>query len=334
MQLGIAINRAASMDTTWTTIHIAVAAVRRGHAVRFVEPWDYEIDDASNLCARVHAFDPAAGDPPITAEQMVDQLRTRSAKRRYIRLSNLDVLLVRAAPFSPSMLALAATVQDQGVMVVNDPAGLLRVSHKGWLASLRDVPTPPTLVTQSRGAVQLFMERHRTDVVIKPAQGSGGRDVALVKMKNARALERAFRRARGIGKHVVVQAYLPDAEAGEKRLVWMDGVVLGGYLRLRAPGEFRHNLKQGGTAVATSVTEAEHAAVAPLSAHLLKLGIRLAGIDLIGNHIIEVNALNPGGAYHADRLGGTDIAGTIIEWLDSSRPPSKHGRNEWAHPVP
>jgi glutathione synthase len=282
------------------------------------------------LCARVHAFDEPVDDVSV----MVEQLRSRSASRRYIRLSGLDVLLLRAAPFSVAMLGFASTLQDEGVMVVNDPAGLLRVSHKAWLATPADVPTPATLVTQSRGAVHLFVDRQKGPVVVKPALGSGGRDVSLVPFGNARALERAFRRARGAARHVVVQSYLEEAAAGEKRLVWMDGVILGGYLRTRAEGEFRHNLKQGGTAVATVVTDRERAAVAPLSAHLMKRGIRLAGIDLIGNHIIEVNALNPGGAFHADRLGGTDIAGNIIERLDASRLQPTHGRNQWALPAP
>src|SRR5690606_2562759 len=120
------------------------------------------------------------------------------------------------------------------------------------------------------------------------------------------------------GEHVVVQVYLDEAEDGEKRLMWMDGEVLGGYLRRRAPGEFRHNLKQGGSAEPTAITTAELGVIARLTPHLRRAGLRIAGIDLIGRHVIEVNAANPGGAFHADRLHGSNVSGSIVERLERS----------------
>lgn len=314
MNLGIAIPRAASLDTTWTTVHIACAALLRGHTVRFIEPWDFEVDVHGTLTARAHAFDP----PGISAAELVHHLHRRTATRRYLRIDSLDVLLIRAAPFDPSLLAFASMAKERGVSVVNDPEGLMRVSHKAWLAGLPDVATPPSLVTQSPGTAALFYDKYRKPVIVKPARGSGGREVHFVKRHDTRAFETAFARARGRGGHVVVQVYLEEAEAGEKRVVWMDGDVLGGYLRQRAPGEFRHNLKQGGTAVPTEITTPERAVIDALSPHLLGAGIRLAGIDMIGSYVIEVNALNPGGAYHADRLHGSDISGSIIERLEGA----------------
>ncbi len=330
MLLGIAITRAASVDATWTTVHLAWAALERGASVRFVEPWDYEVDARGQVTARAHAFEPGVASPEVLAAA----LRGRTAPRRYLRLDRLDLLLLRAVPFDMSLMAFACIAEDLGVPVVNRPSGLLRTSHKGWLASLPDVATPESLVTQSLGALHVFADRMEGPVVIKPAQGSGGRAVALVARGDGEGLELAFRAARGRGEYVVAQAYLPEAARGEKRLVWMDGEVLGGYLRTRAPGEFRHNLKRGGTPERTKITPAERAVVAPLGRHLLRCGIRLVGIDLIGEHIIEVNALNPGGAYHADRLHGTDITGSIVDGLLSSGPRDGSRGNRWVRPAP
>ena len=299
------------MDASWTTVHLAAAALKRGHGVRFVEPWDFEVDGTGQATARVHAFDP--GDHDV--DRLVRSLQDRSAPRRYIRLDRFDVLLLRAAPFDPTIMAFALMAKSAGVRVVNDPAGLMVVSHKAWLAALPGVARPTTLVTQSPGMARLFYEKYRVPCVVKPARGSGGRDVFLVPWRDVLSFNSAFSRAMSRGGHVVVQTYLQEATEGEKRLVWMDGVVLGGYLRTRAPGEFRHNLKQGGTAQRTDLTAEEFSAVDMLSPHLLELGIRLAGIDLIGGHVIEVNALNPGGAFHTDRLSGTDTCGAIVERL-------------------
>lgn len=137
MRIVFAISRAASVDETWTTVHLARIALARGDQVRFVEPWDFEIDTSGRLIARAHAFDAAA-----TAEQIVLQLVQRRAVRRYVDLERIDLMLLRSAPLDLAVLTFAALAKERGVRIVNDPAGVTIVSHKGWLAGLPDVNTP------------------------------------------------------------------------------------------------------------------------------------------------------------------------------------------------
>ena len=311
VKIGIAITRARSIDATWTTVHLARAALERGATVRFIEPWDFEVDRRGRVLARTHAF-----DQPTDAETIAASLSERTAERRYADVGRLDLLLLRAAPLDPAIFAFAELAKERGVRVVNDPAGMLRVTHKAWLASLPGVRVPPAVVTRSRSSAQVFYASQPTGVVVKPARGSGGKAVGRVVPRRRAELERAFDEAAAHGDgYVVVQRYLPEAEEGEKRLVWLDGVAVGGYLRVRAPGEFRHNLKRGATAESTEITATDHALVEGLSGHLLRAGIRLAGLDIIGGWLIEVNVLNPGGAYHTDRLSGTQLADQILTRL-------------------
>ena len=313
MKLGIAITRAASVDATWTTLHLARAALGRGWSVRFIEPWDFEIDRLGNPVARAYAFDPSDS---CTIEQLAERLVNRTAPRRFVDMAGLDLLLLRAAPLDGGLLAFARIAQDRGVRVVNDPSGLVVAGHKGWLASLPGVPIPPGIVTRSRGSAQLFFAEQDTGVVVKPARGSGGHAVSRVMPRREDALDSAFDEACGTGDgYVVVQRYLPEAEHGEKRLVWVDGEVLGGYLRMRADGEFRHNLKRGALPGTTEITQSDRLIGAQIQPALRRAGIRIAGLDVIGGYLIEVNALNPGGAFHADRLAGTNLADTILDRL-------------------
>jgi len=330
VRLGFAITRASSVHSTWTTLHLARAALARGHRVRFIEPWDFEVDPRGQLVARAHTFD----EPQISADEMAEALTRRTAGRRFVDVTQLDVLMLRVAPLTTSVITFAQLAAARGLCVVNDPHGVVAVSHKAWLASIADLPTPATLVTRSRGAAHVFAEQRRNGVVVKPARGSGGRAVSLVRRGDALALDHAFDEARQRGDgYVVVQSYLSAAAHGEKRLVWLDGQLLGGYLRRRAPGEFRHNLKRGGIAEAAEITDTDQAIAARLSPHLLRVGVRLAGLDVIGEHVIEVNALNPGGAYHVDRLTGSNLADVIITRIESP-PCSPPERTRWAHLVP
>jgi len=326
VRIGFAITRAASVEASWTTVGLACAALRRGWEVRFIEPWDFEVDLSGRLVARSHAF-----STPTSPETLALALSSRSAPRRFVDLKRLDMLLLRAAPLSTSILTFASLASASGVRVVNDPAGLLCVTHKSWLAAQPGVATPPTVVTRSRAAVHLFHDSQPSGVILKPARGSGGRGVSHVRDGDSTGLDQAFDTAKKLGDgYVVAQAYLSAAKHGEKRLLWLDGKVLGGYLRRRAPGEFRHNLKQGGLPTPTTVDASDLEIVSSVSPHLLSAGIRFAGLDVIGEHLIEVNALNPGGAFHADRLNGTNLAETIMGQLAQAHPK----RTTWAHPAP
>lgn len=327
MRIAFAITRATSVGGTWTTVHLAHAALERGDTVRFIEPWDYEIDGKGRIIARSHAF-----DHPESAERIADALVHRTAPRRYVDLERIDLLMLRAAPLDLTLTTFAELVKGRGIPVVNDPAGLVSVSHKAWLASLQGVPTPPSVVTRSRASCHLFAQGLSNGVVVKPARGSGGRDVSMVNPRDSAALDMAFDQARlGGDGYVVVQAYLPAADYGEKRLVWLDGQVIGGYLRNRAPGEFRHNLKRGAQPEPTEITTEDFALGAALAPHLARCGIRLAGLDVIGGTLIEVNALNPGGAFHADRLTGSRLCVDILERLTQHPGDS---RSTWALHAP
>jgi len=323
VRIVFAISRAASIDGTWTTVHLARLALERGHSVRFVEPWDFEIDVEGRVIARAHAF-----DSPTSAEDIAQALVSRRAPRRYVDLERIDLLLLRASPLDLAVLTFAEIAKERGVEVVNDPAGLLRVGHKGWLASLADVPTPPTVVTRSRASAQMFYAMQDVGVVVKPGRGSGGRMVSRVAPRDPEQLDEAFELARATSDgYVVVQRYVHDAEVGEKRLVWLDGAVVGGYLRRRAPGEFRHNLKQGGQPEPTDITETDRQIGDALAPHLLAAGVRLAGLDVLGHTVIEVNTLNPGGAFHTDRLSGSRVGELILDKLtDRGRDATPHLR--------
>lgn len=327
MRIAFAISRASSVDESWTTVHLARAALDRGDHVRFVEPWDFEIEESGRVVARSHAF-----DTPTSSDEIAIRLVERSAVRRHVDLENVDLLMIRASPLDLAVLTFATLARERGVQVVNDPLHVVRVSHKGWLATLPGVRTPQSIVTRNRGSCDVFHQAQTDGIVLKPARGSGGRKVSFVAPNDSEGLDVAFELAREGGDgYVVAQRYLPEAEEGEKRLVWLDGTLIGGYLRRRAPGEFRHNLKRGGLAQATTIEPADHELSAQITPHLLHAGVRLAGLDVIGGHLIEVNVLNPGGAYHTDRLTGSHLGAMIVERLTGR---SEELISQWAVPAP
>lgn len=319
MRIGIVLSNAATAAPTHTTVHLAVAALDRGHVVRFLEPWDLEVDPRGRLRGRAHLF-----DGPTTREELVAALHGRTAIRRNVEVDRLDVLLLRVNPLDLAVIGFAQLAAAAGVRVLNDPGALVRTSHKAWVATLDGVPRPRTIVTRSRATIECFASDCDAGIVVKPARSCGGKGVTVLQGRRRPRLELAIESAARAGDgYVVVQEYVPAAVFGEKRLLWLDGALVGGYLRQRAPGELRHNLKVGASPMPSPLTDADHALAAALSPHLVRDGVWFAGVDVIGGQVIEVNTLNPGGVYWSEQFSRPDIAHRVVASLElAARSPS------------
>lgn len=317
MRIGVIVSNAAAAAPTHTTVHLIAAALAMGHAVDVFEPWDFEITPAGAVHGRAHRL--PAGLPPAGARDgVVATLHARSHLRRGVPLDTLDLLLLRANPYQDAILTFALLAQAAGVRVVNEPRGLPRTSHKAYVATLAGVPRPRTLVTRSRASAFAFCAASPEGIIVKPARSCGGRGVSLLRgPRRASRLDAALGRASAASgdRYTIVQAYLPEAILGERRLLWLDGVLLGGYLRQRAPGDFRHNLQVGGQPLPCTIGADDVALCDTLTPHLRRDGVRFAGIDVIGGLVVEVNTLNPGGAHYTEQYTGAPIAPRIIAAL-------------------
>ena len=307
MRIGFLISSARVIRPTWTTAHLAHAALVDQHPVRFIEAADIEVTAQGKLVARAHILDGPLSDPT----ELANKLSQRTLSRRYVELSTLDMLLLRANPLTSQVLSMSLLAAEQGVRVYNEPAGIVRTRSKAWLPTLKGIPTPRTLVTPVLSSARLFAENLNSDTVLKPVIGSGGHGVQRVRRGDNRAFTQAFSTIqRQWPGPVVIQAYASAAADGEKRVFCVDGQIVGAYLRTRAPGAFLHNLQQGGKPVPCEVTPADQTIVAAIAPHLARNGIRIAGLDIIGGELIEVNTLNPGGVHYAETFReGADSPG-------------------------
>lgn len=334
MRVAIAVNNVAALTSTWTTIHLIDAFLSAGHEVRVVENLEIDIAPSGEQIARAWRLDPPS--PGIAA--VTRMLQRRTARRTRVPIASCDLLMLRVNPLRTELLTFGFLAEELGVWVVNAPAGLSRTSSKSWLATLSDVKRPQTLITKSRAAAHQFARDLQQTLIVKPMSGSGGRGVFRIPPHRPDLLDRALDQLYYAG-HFVMQEYLPQADQGEKRLVWANGEVVGAYLRQRTAGEFRHNLKQGSAPHPCAITDSDLALAAAVGPHLMRNGIRIAGMDVIGDYLIEVNTLNPGGVHFAELLRqqpGQRLAERIVEKLLQSppmnpdlAPPVQEGSRPW-----
>ena len=228
-----------------------------------------------------------------------------------------DVLFIRTdPPFNTDyitdtwLLSHASTGSAQGrPIVLNSPSGLRTINEKIWAAQFADL-TPPTLITTEIDAFKEFLKKHEA-VVAKPTDGFGGSAVFIVKNgdKNAAVV---FETLQKLSRYVIVQAYLPAATEGDKRILLLNGEILGAVLRHHSGDDHRNNFAAGGKAQKAVITEADENICATLKPHLIELGIFLAGIDIIGGKLIEVNVTSPTCLREMQRFYSDNLAEKII----------------------
>ena len=103
--------------------------------------------------------------------------------------------------------------------------------------------------------------------------------------------------------------------AGDKRILLVAGEPLGAVNRRPKPGDFRSNLAVGGAPEATELTDRERQICAELAPALQEAGLFFVGIDVIGDHLSEINVTSPTGIREVERLAGIPLADQTIERL-------------------
>lgn len=149
--------------------------------------------------------------------------------------------------------------------------------------------------------------------VIKLVEGAQGQGVVLAeKITGSRSVIEAFR---GLYANFLVQEYIAESKGADVRCFVVGGKVIASMRRQAKAGEFRSNLHRGGSAEATTLSDAESDAAIRAAA---VMGLGIAGVDLLrskrGPLVLEVNS-SPGleGIEHAT---GVDVAGAIIGYLE------------------
>ena len=203
--------------------------------------------------------------------------------------------------------------ERQGVRVLNRPAALRAWNEK--LSSLRwGHLMAPTLVASRVEALAAFTAEHR-EVVLKPLGGRAGQGVvfAAAATPGLRALLELVTGQERLP--VMVQAFLPGVEAGDKRILLVDGEPLGAVNRKPTGGEFRSNLAVGGMPEACELSDQEQAICAELAPALQAEGLFFVGIDVIDGRLSEINVTSPTGVREVERLGGIPLADQTIARL-------------------
>jgi len=166
------------------------------------------------------------------------------------------------------------------------------------------------MVARNLEMLKAFKADHG-DVILKPLYGNGGAGVFRLTPED-RNLNSLYELFAGINREpLIMQKFLPDVSAGDKRVILVDGEPVGGINRVPAEGETRSNMHVGGRPEATRLTEREREICAIIGPRLKEMGQIFVGIDVIGGWLTEINVTSPTGIQELERFDGINIAAKI-----------------------
>ncbi|MBB1059096.1 glutathione synthase [Marilutibacter spongiae] len=326
-KLGFVINDMATEKDNFTTIRLARRAIARGHEVSLIGLGGFIYD--SNGVIRAHAHRPRGTGYADDAELLAD-LQGDDARIERISVEALDVLMLRSdpadevneRPWAPnSGLLFAQLAALKHVIVLNDPTHLTDASNKTYFQHFPEEVRPVTCITLDAEEIKAFIAAHDGHGVIKPLQGSGGQSVFVVTPDSGGNLNQMIDAVTRDG-YAIVQEYLPRAVDGDLRLLTLNGRPLevdGTYACIRRyndSGDARSNISAGGK-YEMAVPDEDALRIASIVApKLMRDGMYFAGLDIVGDKMMEINVDTPGGINMADDLTGLDFSGHIIADLE------------------
>jgi len=289
---------------------LMLEAQARGHKL-----WHYHVRHLSMKAGEVTAW-----AHPVTVK------RKRGAHYEFgppVQLDlarDIDVVLMRQDPPFDMAYITATHILEHihpKTLVVNDPASVRNAPEKLFVLKFPEL-MPETLVTSDTREIVRFRQQHG-DIIVKPLFGNGGAGVFHLKPNDSNLnslIEMFTERSR---EPLMVQKYLPAVRQGDKRVILIDGVALGGINRVPAEGEARSNMHVGGTPVKTVLTERELEICAKIGPELKARGMIFVGIDVIGGYLTEINVTSPTGLQELARFDGIHLERNIWDAIEARR---------------
>ncbi|MBS9774130.1 MAG: glutathione synthetase [Tenacibaculum sp.] len=310
--------RVTKTDSTLRMIH---ECVKRGHDVAMVTPDRLSIHDSVTM-ANCEVF--TKGQKVSSSIESFRQNCEKSFK--FLPMREFDTVFMRAnPPLDPFVLNFLDSIKDD-VFVMNAVQGLREANNKIYTAAYYDPENefiPKTYVSKDVEYLQRIIEESdQEQMIMKPLDGYGGKGVIIIEKsasKNIKSLLDYYVNSSSKGaksQYVILQEYIEGAEKGDVRVFMLHGEPIGAVRRVPSVGEVRSNISVGGSTVKHKLSKEEIKMCRKIGEKLVRDGLFFAGLDIIGNKLVEVNVLSPGAMYAYNKLNKAKLQVKIIDYLE------------------
>jgi glutathione synthase len=325
MRITFLVNDVATEVPPATSTILARAAARMGHTVHMMG-----IDQLSYLPdGRIGGVAVLAPSTSRTKESFLAALQAKDAPRRKITSDDMDVLWLRYNPSEEverdrhwaqdAGFLFGRLAMERGVIVLNHPDTLAYAIDKLYFQHFPEAARPMTLVSRDSEEIRRFFDECGRKMVLKPLNGYGGADVFLVERdaKNLNQMVEAISRS----GYVMAQEFMPDAKKGDTRFFMVNGEPLevdgriAALKRVAQGDDFRANMTAGARPRRAKVTDRMLELASIVGPKLKRDGIFFAGLDIVGDRIVEINTISTGGLNATSVLEKVEFAPAVINMV-------------------
>ncbi|MFC4870909.1 glutathione synthetase [Negadavirga shengliensis] len=325
MKIGFVVNQIATEEEWYDTTLLTYTAVHKGHEVYIVGVGELSyLEDGHMGLLAVKA-------PQTKSRNLDNYLKLFQDPKRekfFITSKDLDALFLRNNPCEEigdrswaktAGMIFGQIAMEKGVLVLNDPYALMTSYNKMYFQHFPEEVRPRTIISRDVEEIKDFFQKEKGKIVVKPLQGSGGKDVFL--MDNSTNLNQIVETIARYG-FVIAQEYLPAAKNGDTRVILVNGKILevkgkpAIMQRVNKDGDIRSNVHVGGTPTKAQLTDTIKTLCAIVGPKLIRDGMFMAGIDIVGDKIMELNLDSPGGIVSMERLEKEKFSNEIITAIE------------------
>lgn len=325
MKLAFIINSFKTEKPNFTTVYLALCAHKRGHKVFLFGVGDLGYDTQGHMIAQARTV---PNQTYKTNETYFAALLKATPQR--LSSEDLDVLFLRNDPSDDinkrnwaqnAPYIFGQIAMKDGVIVLNHPASLSDAINKMYFQHFPEILRPKTIITRNAKDIEDFFKENKQRIILKPLQGSGGKNVFMVDKNSKSNLNQIIEAISNDG-FIIAQEYLPKAKEGDTRFFLMNGEPLevdGEYAamkRVNNKGDIRNNISSGGKAVKADVDEEMLELVNILRPKLVQDGMFLVGADIVGDKLMEINVFSPGALNTISRMYGVDFGAAVIKAIE------------------
>lgn len=325
MKIAFVINDINTEKASYTTTFLALTAHKRGHKVYVFGVGDLGYSSDGHMIAQARTV----GDRSYKSNETFFKALENAEPER-ISSGDLDVLYLRNDPSEDinkrnwaqnAPYIFGQIAMRDGVVVLNHPGSLSNAINKMYFQHFPEVLRPKTIITREAKDIFDFFDEQKGKMILKPLQGSGGKNVFMVDKKSKSNLNQIIEAISNDG-FIIAQEYLPRAAEGDTRFFLMNGLPLqknGVYAamkRVNKAGDIRSNIHAGGKGKKADVDEEMLGLVKILKPKLVQDGMFLVGVDIVGDKLMEINVFSPGALNMISTMYDVDFGAVVIEAIE------------------
>ena len=327
MNIGFVMNSWSELSPeTDSTLRIIHEAVARGHHVGLLNPRNLTLRD--NVTYGLFSMVDKMERVPDRIGSFYSRV---NLKKQRLPVKGFDLVILRKnPPVDLLMLNFLDSVKDD-TLIINTVDGLRMANNKLYLTTFEDSHQyiPETYVSKDKDyLLDVIRDSKQDRFILKPLDGSGGSGVIVLEksaMSNVKSLLDFYIGENGLKKYVILQEFVQSHDGGDVRVMMLNGEAIGAMRRVPQSDEFRTNVHTGARVEKHQLTKREKEICRIVGPKLVRDGLSLAGIDLLGEKLIEVNVLSPGGIVNINRLNKTRLERPIMDFFEET-----HRRRESA----